>query len=294
MGHNLVLNLMDKGHQVLAWNRSLDKRELARKDGITVVDELSQLVSQLQAPRVIWMMVSAGPAIDELLFGDKGLETMLSAGDIVIDGANSHFNDTKRRAAKLAEKGIMLVDCGISGGVAAARKGVSIMAGGDQAAFTHVEPLLKDASVPDGYGYFGASGAGHYVKMVHNAIEYGMMQSLAEGVNLLQKSEFKTDISKLADVWNHGSVIQSNLVGFLHDAFTDDANLMNTSAEIGDLGTGSWASAEALKLGVPFSSITNAVFTRFQSRDPQSLLYKIISALRAEFGGHHSAERPTT
>ena len=294
MGHNLVLNLQDKGHQVVAWNRSVEKRETARQAGINVVDEMSQVVAQLTGPRVIWLMVAAGPAVEEVLFGADGLATQLAAGDVVIDGANSHYTDSKRRAAKLAESGIILLDCGVSGGVTAARNGACMMVGGDKATFDRLEPMFKDMSQPDGYGYFGTSGAGHYVKMVHNGIEYGMMQSLAEGVNLLDKSEYAPDMTKLTDVWNHGSIIQSNLVGYLNTALTTDGKLANAESEIGDLGTGGWTTSEALRLGVPLPAISAAVFTRFASRDPQSMLYKVVSAMRAVFGGHTGAERPAT
>ena len=295
MGHNLVLNMMQHGHEVLAWNRSPERRESARQDGINVIDDITQLVTQLAqagTPKIIWLMISAGPGVEELILGQNGLINTLTSSDIIIDGGNSHYTDTQRRAAMLAQKGIQLVDLGISGGVEAARQGVCIMAGGDKAAIERVEPLLRDIAQPEGYIYSGASGAGHYLKMVHNAIEYGMMQAIAEGVNLVQNSEFKTDIAQLAHTWNHGSVIQGNLINFLQLALAKDPNLTQAEAEVGDLGTGSWAVAEALRLGVPFTSIANAVFTRYSSRQPQqSWLYKIISALRAQFGDHRSVER---
>jgi 6-phosphogluconate dehydrogenase len=292
MGRNLALNLQEHGHDVICWNRSTERRDQAKSEGLKVVDEVSELVNSLSGQRIVWLMMSAGSAIDDFLFGPEGLASMLQAGDIVVEGANSHFTDSQRRAAKMAEMGIKYIDCGVSGGIQGARHGACMMAGGDAEAFKVVEPLMKDACVAEGYGHFGPSGAGHFVKMVHNAIEYGMMQAISEGVNLISKSEFDVKLTELTNVWNHGSIIQSNLIGFLHGALTKDPTLQNTKSEIGSLGTGMWASEMALKLGVPFTAITHAVFARYQSLDKDSLAYKVTQAMRAEFGGHNSEERP--
>lgn len=292
MGLNLAMNMQEHGHQVIGWNRSEDKRNQARSAGLEVKDDIAGLVGTLnESPKVIWSMVSAGPAVDSVFFDPGNLFDSLQAGDIVIDGVNSHYKQTKERAVKFAEKGILLLDCGVSGGIKGAREGACIMVGGPRAAYDQVQPLIESICMKDGFGYFGESGAGHYVKMVHNSIEYGMMQAIAEGMNLLGKSEYKPDPRLLTQVWGNGSIIAGNLMNSANEAFAKDPNLQETKPEIGSLGTGDWAVAEALKAGVSFTSIANAVFTRFQSREPDSDLYKIIQAMRAEFGGHTSEER---
>lgn len=296
MGVNLALNLQSKGHQVVAWNRSEEKRFRAKEQGVeNVVDSISKLVSELggEERKVIWSMISAGPAVDSVFSGEGGLIGMLSAGDIVIDGVNSHFKDSRRRAAQFSEKMINMLDVGVSGGVDGARNGACMMVGGDRMAFEHVEPVIKDVCLPDGYGYFGASGAGHYVKMVHNAIEYGMMQAIAEGMNLLELSEFEVDYSELTKVWSNGSIIESNLIKFLHKAFSGDPDLHKASPEIGSLGTAKWAVSEALESQAPFTNIANSVFTRYESREKDVFSLKIIQAMRAVFGAHSSSERPS-
>lgn len=298
MGMNLALNLQDHGHEVHSWNRSEEKRQQARNSGLNNVhDDIADLFQTLSASnperKVVWMMVSAGDAVESTLFGadgNPGIIEYLNSGDIVIEGVNSFYRDSQRRAAKLAEKGILMLDCGVSGGISGARHGACVMVGGDKSTYDYVESLFKDVTVEGGYGYFGTSGAGHFVKMVHNAIEYGMMQAIAEGMNLVSKSEFNPDMSQLTSVWNSGSIIQSNLIGFLHQALQKDPGLAQASADIGSLGTGMWASQEALRLGVPLTAITHAVFSRYQSNDKDSLMFKVIQAMRAEFGGHNSQQ----
>lgn len=292
MGLNLALNLKQKGYQVIGWNRSGERREQAKAAGIETRDSIAELVAALtDSPRVLWSMVSAGDAVDSVFFEDGKLIELLGSGDIVIDGANSHFQETKSRAAKFADRGIRMLDCGTSGGLRGAKDGACMMVGGDRTAYDHVKPAIESVCVKDGYGYFGESGAGHYVKMVHNAIEYGMMQSIAEGMSLLGRSEYKPDPRSVTQVWGNGSIIAGELINFTNEAYAKDPNLKEVRPEIGSLGTGNWSVAEALKLGVPFTSIAHAVFTRFQSREPNSDVYKIIQALRAEFGGHSSEDR---
>ncbi len=291
MGLNLALRMKDQGISVVGWNRSEQKRKEARDKGLEVADTLLELVDSLEGAKIVWMMISAGEGIDELLFAENGLKELLHEGDIIIDGANSHYIDTIMRAEDLGTAGITLLDCGISGGVEGARSGPCLMLGGDKNGYEFVEEMLAKVATNDGMGYFGPSGAGHYVKMVHNGIEYGMMQSIAEGLNLLESSDFDIDYEKLTTVWNNGSIIAGNLIGFANESFKEDSELSKTKSEIGSLGTGRWSAEEALYRGVPFGSITNAVYSRYQSRESDSFLFKVVQAMRAKFGGHNSKER---
>lgn len=296
MGLNLALRLQEQGHTVIASNRSPQKRQQATTAGMTnVVGSLAEVVEQLQAEDrvVIWLMVSAGSAVDSVLFDQDGLADLLPENSIVIDGANSHFRDTKRRAKLLADNGISYLDCGVSGGIDGARTGACLMIGGDKSTYEYCAEIFSAAAQPEGYGYFGNSGAGHFVKMVHNGIEYGMMQAIAEGLNLIHHSDYQVDLTELTKVWNHGSIIESNLVGFIQDAFNQDQDLANTDPEIGSLGTGRWTVEQALEMGVPLPAITSAVYARYQSRDPKSFIFKVVQAMRAQFGGHTSTERPS-
>jgi 6-phosphogluconate dehydrogenase len=296
MGFALMENMLDQGHEVIAWNRSAEKRENAKKTKATVVETVEELISKLDEQKVIFTIISAGQPIDDLFFGqgnEKGLVDMLSNGDIVADLANSHYSDSARRGEEFAKKGIKMMDIGISGGVEGARHGACMMIGGDKEAFKLLEPVFKAVTKEGGYGYFGEPGAGHFVKMVHNAIEYGMMQSISEGVALIDaKKEYDVDMSKLLDVWNHGSIVQSNLVGYLKQAYDENDNsIASEEDEIGDLGTGKWGTEEALKLGVPFTSISHAVFARFNSRHKEFVGWKAVSAMRRVFGAHSGKDR---
>lgn len=296
MGLNLALNLQEKGHKVVAWNRSESGKDNGRNNGLDVKESIADVVESLDAnqPRVIWLMLSAGQAVDSVVLGTNdftGLQDLLKPGDIVIEAANSHYKDSQRRSKSLAEKGISLIDLGVSGGVEGARNGICAMAGGSPDAIVHVQQLLESVCVPHGFGYFGESGAGHYVKMVHNAIEYGIMQSIAEGMNLLELSEYKVDLAKLTHVWNNGSIVQSRLLGFLHQALVNDPHLQNSPSEIGSLGTAKWAVIEALAAQAPLTSISNSVFARFESRQKSTFAHKVVQAMRSVFGGHSSQDR---
>jgi 6-phosphogluconate dehydrogenase len=295
MGLNMVLNLLDHGHEVIAWNRSPEKREAAAKVGVTVKESVADVVSALASEKhkVLFSMIAAGPTVDTILFenGADSVVQLLGKDDIFIDGVNSFYKDSIRRAEKLKESGIVMLDAGISGGVEGARHGACAMIGGDKAAFEYVESIFKDITVPQGYGYFGTNGAGHYVKMVHNAIEYGMMQVIGEGMNLINESGFNPDVDKLLDVWNHGSIIEGKLIGFLQAGINKAGGIENLESEVGSLGTGRWASEDALQRGVPFTAITHAVFNRYMSRGTGEHAFKIIQGMRAEFGAHNSKER---
>ncbi len=297
MGLNMALNIQEQGIEVVGWNRSEPKRVEARAQGLEVADSINEATQRLDGEqrKVVFLMIAAGPAVDSVIFEDGQLFNLLNEGDIIIDGANSYFEDTKRRAELLSEKGIIFMDAGVSGGVEKARTGASVMVGGDRGGFDYLEKLFAAIAMENGYGYFGPSGAGHYVKMVHNGIEYAMMQAIAEGMNIIKTSEYgkEVDMLKLTDVWNHGSIIESNLVKFLHQALSKDALLGTTEPVIGSLGTGRWTVEQALKQGVPANAISAAVFARYSSRDLDSYLFKAVQAMRAEFGAHTSEERPT-
>ncbi len=307
MGFNLMLNWLDHGHNVVVWNRGNEPRERARSESAAVVaGTVEELVNELKSEerKVIFLLVAAGPAVDLVIFGDEasdgsgGLANFLNPGDVIVDLANSHYSDSQKRAARLAEKGIEMLDIGISGGTMGARNGACMMVGGNKTAFDYIEPALKDASVDGGYGYFGGSGSGHFVKMVHNGIEYGMMQSISEGISLInakevQEGSLKVDYPKLLDVWNHGSIIESKLVGFLRDGFMEEGNskLDQDSSEVGDLGTGRWTTEEALRLGIPLPAITAGLYARYQSRDKNSIAWRAVSAMRRIFGAHSGKDR---
>lgn len=303
MGLNMVKNLLDHNHQVVAWNRSPEPRKKAEKYGAITVENIKDIPKKSleiklsdnkdDSKVVIFSMISAGPIVDKILFenNENSIINVLKKGDIFIDGVNSHYKDSVRRAVELNKYGIKMLDAGISGGVDGARNGACAMVGGDKEAFEYVEQIFKDITVENGYGYFGESGAGHHVKMVHNAIEYGMMQVIGEGLNLIENSNYKVDYNKVLDVWNNGSIIESKLVGFLQSAMKKTEDIDKLDTEVGALGTGMWASIDALERGVPFTGITHAVFNRYMSRKDGDFAFKMIQAMRSEFGSHNSKER---
>jgi 6-phosphogluconate dehydrogenase len=298
MGLGLALQMQEKGHTIRAWNRSEEKRKEAKKEGLKYVyDSINEAFdASTSVPKVIWLMVSAGPAVDDVLFGENGISKLLSKGDIVIDGANSYYKDSVQRSERLFTNGVLMLDCGVSGGVEGARSGACVMVGGHTKAYEHVEQLLKDVSVENGVEYFGHAGSGHFVKMVHNAIEYGMMQSLAEGINMLEVSEYRPDLLKTVRTWAHGSIIESRLVGFLLTALEKDPGLRSFPPAVGSLGTGKWATDVAKDLRVPFRSIDNAVDTREQGESKESnedMIFKVLQAMRTVFGGHTEKDRPS-
>lgn len=287
MGANVARQLHEKGWRVIASNRSPGPVEMIQKEGIEGVFSHADLVAQLKAPRIIWLMITAGKGNDDLLFGKDGIVQYLKRGDVVIDAANAFYEDTMRRAKLLKKRGIHFMDVGFSGGPLGARNGGSLMIGGEKQIFDRLEPLFRDLSVPGGYSYFGAAGAGHFVKMVHNGIEYGMMQSLAEGFAIMKKSPFKLDLEQVANVYNRGSVIESRLVGWLEDAYKIyGQDLKTVSGSVAYTGEGEWTVKTGKKLKVPVQVIENSFKFRVKSKKLPSYIGKILSALRNRFGGH--------
>lgn len=283
MGINMGRRWLKGGHQVVAFNREGQKtRELA-KDGAVPTASLTELVRQLKPPRLVWLMLPAGAVVDEHLETFLGL---LSKGDIVIDGGNSFYKDDLRRAEKLLTKGISFMDAGVSGGIWGLKIGYCTMMGGDLELFRHVEPLLKTLAPQDGYLHCGGVGAGHFVKMVHNGIEYGMMQAYAEGFEIIQASPYKTNLKDVAHLWNQGSVVRSWLLELAEDAFAKDANLDQLEGYVDDSGEGRWTVQQAVESGVAAPVIALSLFQRFISRDKNSFSFRVLAALRNEFGGH--------
>jgi glucose-6-phosphate 1-dehydrogenase len=287
MGANVARQLHEKGWRVIASNRSPGPVEMIQKEGIQGVFSHADLVAKLKAPRIIWIMITAGKGNDDLLFGKDGIVQHLKKGDIVIDAANAFYEDSVRRAKLLKKRGIHFMDVGFSGGPAGARNGGSLMIGGDRAIFQRLEPLFRDLSVPGGYSYFGSAGAGHFVKMVHNGIEYGMMQALGEGFAIMKKSPFKLDLEQVAEVYNRGSVIESKLVGWLHEAYKMyGQDLKSVSGSVAYTGEGEWTVKTGKKFKVPVPVIEDSFKFRVKSKKSPSYIGKVLSALRNRFGGH--------
>ena len=285
MGGNMVERLIRRGHDLVAFDSAADVVAKYEQLGATGVHDLAGVVNALPAPRVIWIMVPAGAPVDETI---ATLRPTLSPGDIIIDGGNSNFHDTMRRGRELAQAKIEFIDCGTSGGVWGLENGYCLMVGGSDAAVQHCEPIFTALAPQDGYAHVGPSGAGHYVKMIHNGIEYGMLQAYAEGYEILNASKtFPTlDLAQIAEVWQHGSVVRSWLNELAVRAFQRDLTLKDIKGWVADSGEGRWTVQEAIDLDVPAPVITLSLQTRFRSRQADSFGAKVIAALRNEFGGH--------
>lgn len=283
MGLAQVERLIEYGHRVVAWNRSEGPRKDAKRAGAEIAETIGGVAEKLRSPRLIWLMVPHA-IVDDIL---KELVPHLSKGDTVIDGGNSFYKCSMRRAKELKKKGVNFLDCGTSGGPSGARKGACLMIGGERAVFEKHEKLFRDLAVLDGYAYLGKAGAGHFVKMVHNGIEYGMMQSIAEGFAVMKRSEFKLSLRRVAEIYNRKSVVASRLIGWLESAF--DAygeNLKGVTGEIGHLGEGKWTIETAKELGVPVKVIKDSLDFRLKSKGNPSYTGQVVSALRNQFGGH--------
>lgn len=310
MGGNMTRRLAAAGHTIVAWDRSADAvRAATNTMGITGAASVEELVKQLQKPRTIWIMVPAGAPTEEAI---TAVASRLSGGDVVIDGGNTHFQDDVRRAKTLAAKGIEYIDVGTSGGVWGAERGYCLMIGGSPNVVERLTPLFKSlapgpsrkatdeapasaSTAPDGYLHCGPPGAGHFVKMIHNGIEYGLMQSYAEGFDILRNADsqslpadqrYTLDLAEIAEVWRHGSVVSSWLLDLAAIALRQDPQLDGFEGTVGDSGEGRWTVAAAIAEDVPADVLTTALFTRFRSRRDHTFAEKLLSALRAQFGGH--------
>jgi 6-phosphogluconate dehydrogenase len=284
MGGNMVQRLLQGGQEVVVFDQSADAVKPHVAMGAEAAKDLTDLCGRLSAPRVVWVMVPAGSAVESTI---EQLLPGLSKGDIIIDGGNSNFKDSIRRAAWLKEKGVAFIDAGTSGGIWGLTVGYCLMIGASPEAFKLCEPIFRTLAPPDGYAHVGPPGAGHYVKMIHNGIEYGMLQAYAEGYEILHASkDFKLDLHQISAVWNRGSVVRSWLNELAERAFANDTELTALKGYVEDSGEGRWTVQEAIDLDVPAPVITLSLLTRFRSRQTDSFGAKVIAALRNEFGGH--------
>jgi 6-phosphogluconate dehydrogenase len=286
MGANMAQRLLRGGHRVIGFDPAEAARKLIEDKGAQSAASLEGLVGKLKAPRVLWLMVPAGEITDSTI---TSLMPLLAAGDTLIDGGNSNYHDTQRRAQTLAQRKIHYVDSGTSGGVWGLAEGYSLMIGGDEAVVERLRPIFETlAPAPDkGWGRVGPVGSGHYTKMIHNGIEYGLMQAYAEGFSILQhKSEFKLDLHQIAEIWRYGSVVRSWLLDLTANALETNPTLQGIAPYVADSGEGRWTAAEAIELGVPAFVITASLLARFSSQDNESFSNKLLSAMRNQFGGH--------
>ena len=292
MGALAAENVLSKGVKIAVYDMNSEQVLRMESLGAKACHNLQEVVEALPTPRILWLMVPAGEPVEQVLFGEGGLSSLLSSGDIVIDGGNSFYRDSVRRAQKLAEQGIKYLDSGSSGGQEGARNGLCLMIGGDKEGFDCAEDLFK--ALTDGIGaylYVGENGAGHFTKMVHNAIEYGMLQAIGEGFELLYEGPYELELEKIAHLWTQGSIIRSYLMELMERSFSKDTDLHQITGEVGGGSTGSWAIEEAWKFGVPFESIATSYAARLRSRQEDTFAGKVVSALRNEFGGHAVVEK---
>jgi 6-phosphogluconate dehydrogenase len=288
MGMNMVTRLQRDKHRVVAYDRTAELVKQAEGQGCVGASSLADLVSKLKAPRAVWIMVPSGAPTEETV---SAVAALLLKGDTIIDGGNTRFVDDVRRAAELKKKGIDYVDAGTSGGIWGLKLGYCLMVGGEKEPVKRLEPIFKTLAPEDGWAHMGGCGAGHYVKMVHNGIEYSMMQGYAEGFELMAKSEYKLDLAKIADLWMHGSVVRSWLLELAAGALSQDPRLDNLKGYVQDSGEGRWMIADAIDKDVPVPTLTTALFTRFRSRQEESFAEKMLAALRNAFGGHSVRKR---
>jgi 6-phosphogluconate dehydrogenase len=283
MGSNMVRRLLRDGHQVVAWNRSPDKTREIALEGAAAAFSIAELVAELAPPRAVWIMVPAGEATEAQI---EELAQHLQPGDTIVEGGNSNFHDDVRRHPMLKARGIGYVDAGVSGGIWGLANGYCLMVGGEREAVAPLEPIFRSLAPANGYLHVGGPGAGHYVKMIHNGIEYGLMQAYAEGFEILHASDYKLDLAAIAGLWNQGSVVRSWLLELAERALGADQDLTHLKGWVADSGEGRWTVQEAIDRDVPAAVITLALMTRFRSRQEDSYGARLLAALRNEFGGH--------
>ncbi|HEX5135290.1 MAG TPA: decarboxylating 6-phosphogluconate dehydrogenase [Thermoanaerobaculia bacterium] len=283
MGGNMVRRLLGDGHEIVAWARSEESVKEAVAQGAVGATSLEDVASRLTPARVVWLMIPAGDPVEKSV---ATLRTLLSAGDVIVDGGNSRFSDSARRAAELERDGIGFLDAGTSGGIWGFENGYCLMVGGRSDHFRKVEPAFRTLAPPDGYAHVGAPGSGHFVKMVHNAVEYAMLQGYGEGFEMLQASGYDLDLLQISKLWTHASVVRSWLLDLLVRALEADPKLASIKGYVEDSGEGRWTLHEAIERAVPTPALASALFARFSSRQLESFSAKVIAALRAQFGGH--------
>lgn len=283
MGGNMAERLLKHGHEVVAYDPNAEARERLREQGAQPAETLADAVSALPSPRVVWVMVPAGAITDDTV---HQLLDLLHPGDILIDGGNSNFRDSMRRGEDAKAKQVEFIDAGTSGGVWGLANGYCLMVGGSDRAVHHVEPVFKALAPDDGFLHVGPVGSGHFVKMVHNGIEYALLQAYGEGFEIMKASEFPIDLPRVAGLWNHGSVVRSWLLELLTDAYRENPTLAHVRGYVDDSGEGRWTVAEAINENVPAPVITLSLLQRFASRQEESYSAKVIAALRNQFGGH--------
>jgi 6-phosphogluconate dehydrogenase len=283
MGANMTERLVLGGHRLISFDRSPEAIQRVVDKGALGAHSLADFVKQLSLPRAIWLMVPSGDPVDQTI---EQLLPNLSKGDILIDGGNSNYKDSIRRAEKLKPHGMHFVDAGTSGGIWGLKNGYCLMVGGEKEIVDHLAPIFTTLAPPNGYLHVGPSGAGHFVKMIHNGIEYGMLQAYGEGFELLKASQFKLDLGKISHLWNQGSVVRSWLLELAESAFHQDPELASIKGYVEDSGEGRWTVEEAIEKSVPAPVLMLSLFARFASRQEDSFSAKVIAALRNEFGGH--------
>ncbi len=283
MGANMVRRLVRDGHEVVAFNRTPERTREIMTEGVDGAFSLDELVAKLPAPRTVWVMVPAGDATEAMVTELQGL---MAPGDTIVDGGNTNFHDDVRRHATVAEKGLRYVDAGTSGGVWGLQVGYCLMVGGDRDAVEPLEPIFRSLAPTDGYAHVGGPGAGHYVKMVHNGIEYGLMQAYAEGFEIMHASDYDLDLAQVSGIWRYGSVVRSWLLDLLYDALSKNPDFRGIKDWVADSGEGRWTVQEAIDRDVPAPVITLSLQARFRSRQDESYGGKVLAALRNEFGGH--------
>jgi len=283
MGGNMVTRLMRGGHRIVAWDRSDDAVARARESGADAAGSLAEVTKALKAPRAVWVMVPAGEPTESTI---QALADVLERGDTIVDGGNTKWKDDVRRGAALAGRGLSYVDVGTSGGIWGLQNGYCLMVGGDKAAVDRLAPVLTTLAPPDGWLHVGGIGAGHYTKMIHNGIEYALMQAYAEGFELMSVSDYGLDLPKIATLWNQGSVVRSWLLELTAAALAADPKLEHLRAYVEDSGEGRWTVEDAVDKAVPAPTITASLFARFRSRRDNSFADRLLAALRQQFGGH--------
>jgi 6-phosphogluconate dehydrogenase len=288
MGGNMVTRLVQRGHTIAVYARRPEVRAEAKTKGAAPAASMAELVGLLQPPRIVWLMVPSGDATEQSI---NEVTPLLSRGDIIVDGGNSNYRDSMRRAAAAKQRGLQYVDAGTSGGIWGLQVGYCMMVGGDPEPVKMLEPVFRDLAPENGFLHAGPSGAGHYVKMIHNGIEYGMLQAYGEGFAILHQAPFRLDLKAISTLWNHGSVVRSWLLELAERAFADDPNMETIRGYVEDSGEGRWTVQEAIDRNVPAPVITLSLLQRLRSREDEDFGDKVIAALRRQFGGHATKPR---